>query len=126
MVSNTVLLPGFAAEIDHVGNILIHAPKDDVEIAALPDNHEIDTVSVDIIENALKNARNEMDTLITRASMSPAIREQQDEFNVIAEPSGKMIVGQFGSFYRPVPRGLDGNHRGGRQYMIHPPPSVYR
>lgn len=30
--------------------------------------------------------------------MSPAIREQQDEFNVIAEPSGKMIVGQFGSF----------------------------
>jgi len=39
-----------------------------------------------------------MDTLMTRATMSPAIREQQDEFNVIAEPSGKMIVGQFGSF----------------------------
>ena len=35
---------------------------------------------------------------MTRATMSPAIREQQDEFNVIAEPSGKMIVGQFGSF----------------------------
>lgn len=35
---------------------------------------------------------------MTTASMSPAIREQQDEFNVIAEPGGKMIVGQFGSF----------------------------
>lgn len=35
---------------------------------------------------------------MTRATMSPAIREQQDEFNVIAEPGGKMIVGQFGSF----------------------------
>ena len=54
--------------------------------------------SVDIFESALRNARNEMDTLMTRATMSPAIREQQDEFNVIAEPGGKMLVGQFGSF----------------------------
>lgn len=53
---------------------------------------------MDIFESALRNARNEMDTLMTTASMSPAIREQQDEFNVIAEPGGKMIVGQFGSF----------------------------
>ena len=30
--------------------------------------------------------------------MSPAIREQQDEFNVITTPAGKMLVGQFGSF----------------------------
>ena len=59
---------------------------------------ELDTVTVDIFENALRNARNEMDTLMTRTTMSPAIREQQDEFNVIAEPGGKMIVGQFGSF----------------------------
>ena len=29
---------------------------------------------------------------------SPAIREQQDEFNVITTPDGKMLVGQFGSF----------------------------
>ena len=33
-----------------------------------------------------------------RCSMSPAIREQQDEFNVITDSAGKMLVGQFGSF----------------------------
>jgi len=36
------------------------------------------TVSaVDIFESALPNARNEMDTLMTKATMSLAIREQQ-------------------------------------------------
>ena len=30
--------------------------------------------------------------------MSPAIRDQQDEFNVITNKEGKMLVGQFGSF----------------------------
>jgi 5-oxoprolinase (ATP-hydrolysing) len=98
MDSNTVILPGFSAEVDHVGNILIHEPKEDTGVAVESTNGKLDTICVDIIENALKNARNEMDTLITRASMSPAIREQQDEFNVIAEPGGKMVVGQFGSF----------------------------
>ena len=28
----------------------------------------------------------------------PGIREQGDAFPLIADPSGKMIVGQFGSF----------------------------
>ena len=59
---------------------------------------EIDAATVDIFECSLRNARQEMDTIMTHATMSPAIREQQDEFNVIAEPGGKMIVGQFGSF----------------------------
>jgi 5-oxoprolinase (ATP-hydrolysing) len=30
--------------------------------------------------------------------MSPAIQDQQDEFNVITNKEGKMLVGQFGSF----------------------------
>lgn len=30
--------------------------------------------------------------------MSPAIRDQQDEFNVITNTRGQMLVGQFGSF----------------------------
>lgn len=97
MDSNTVVLPGFRAEIDPVGNVLIYPVEDEQEI----ENHgmkKLDTVTVDIFENALRNARNEMDTLMTKTTMSPAIREQQDEFNVIAEPTGKMIVGQFGSF----------------------------
>lgn len=99
MDSNTVILPGFKGEIDHVGNILIweiESGNTTADVAVESD--KVDPVSVDIIENALGNARNEMDTLVTSASMSPGIREQQDEFNVIAEPGGKMIAGQFGSF----------------------------
>ncbi len=93
--SNTVVLPGFRAEVDAVGNILIWSVEDKPKPAP---SRRLDPVTVDIFESALQNARNEMDALMTRTTMSPAIREQQDEFNVIAEPSGKMIVGQFGSF----------------------------
>ena len=97
MDSNTVVLPGFRAEVDSVGNILIYQVGDEREDEDLGIK-KLDTVTVDIFENALRNARNEMDTLMTKTTMSPAIREQQDEFNVIAEPTGKMVVGQFGSF----------------------------
>ena len=51
-----------------------------------------------LIGSSLASIRAEMDTLMLRCSMSPAIREQQDEFNVITNPAGKMLVGQFGSF----------------------------
>jgi N-methylhydantoinase B len=57
-----------------------------------------DTVTVDIIENALKNAREEMDAVLFRTAMSPGIREQGDCFPMIANKDGKMVVGQFGSF----------------------------
>lgn len=59
---------------------------------------EVDTVTVDIIENALKNARVEMDAVLFRTAMSPGIREQGDCFPMIANRDGKMVVGQFGSF----------------------------
>lgn len=97
MDSNTVVHPGFRAEVDVVGNILIYEAKDRQGDEEHPVK-ELDIATVDIFENALRNARNEMDTLMTRTTMSPAIREQQDEFNVIAEPRGKMLVGQMGSF----------------------------
>ena len=96
--SNTLVLPGYRAEIDGVGSILISQLKEEPNAGGSNPEKSLDTVSIDIFENALRNARNEMDTLMTRSTMSPAIREQQDEFNVIAEPGGKMIVGQFGSF----------------------------
>ena len=59
---------------------------------------EVDTVNVDIIENALSNAREEMDAVLFRTAMSPGIREQGDCFPMIANKDGKMVVGQFGSF----------------------------
>ncbi len=62
---------------------------------------EVDGVTVDIIENALRNARVEMDAVLFRTAMSPGIREQGDCFPLIANAEGKMVVGQFGSFIGP-------------------------
>jgi len=59
---------------------------------------DVDPVTVDIIENALRNAREEMDAVLFRTAMSPGIREQGDCFPMIANRDGKMVVGQFGSF----------------------------
>ena len=59
---------------------------------------DVDTVTVDIIENALKNVRVEMDAVLFRTAMSPGIREQGDCFPMVANRDGKMVVGQFGSF----------------------------
>jgi len=41
---------------------------------------DVDTVTVDIIENALRNVRVEMDAVLFRTAMSPGIREQGDCF----------------------------------------------
>ena len=58
----------------------------------------VDPVTLDIIENALRNARVEMDATLFRTALSPGIREQGDAFPLIADRTGKMVVGQFGSF----------------------------
>ncbi len=41
---------------------------------------DIDPITLDIIENAMMNARYEMDAVVFRTAMSPGIREQGDEF----------------------------------------------
>ncbi|PXY37895.1 hydantoinase B/oxoprolinase family protein [Prauserella flavalba] len=56
----------------------------------------VDPVTLDLIENGLRNARYEMDEVLFRTALSPGIREQHDEFPLIGDPSGKMVVGQFG------------------------------
>jgi N-methylhydantoinase B len=58
----------------------------------------LDTITYDLIENALRNARHEMDAVLFRSAMSPVIREQHDEFPMITDAKGRMIVGQFGSY----------------------------
>jgi N-methylhydantoinase B len=60
-------------------------------------DHDIDHVTLDIIESALKNIRDEMDRVLVTTAVSPIIREQADEFPLIADKKGRMIVGQFGS-----------------------------
>src|SRR5881409_2622403 len=39
-----------------------------------------------------------MDATLFRTAMSPVIREQHDEFPMITDPNGRMVVGQFGSY----------------------------
>ena len=117
MDSNTLIQPGFEGEIDAVGNICIsptpgnempsfrskigHTESKKTEEQKLEEAKkvvkDIPTVPT-LIGSSLASIRAEMDTLMLRCSMSPAIREQQDEFNVITNPSGMMLVGQFGSF----------------------------
>ncbi|MGI9335545.1 MAG: hydantoinase B/oxoprolinase family protein, partial [Gammaproteobacteria bacterium] len=46
----------------------------------------LDTITLDLIENALRNARHEMDAVLFRSAMSPVIREQHDEFPMITDP----------------------------------------
>ena len=58
----------------------------------------LDPITLDLIENALRNARHEMDAVLFRSAMSPVIREQHDEFPMITDAQGRMIVGQFGSY----------------------------
>ena len=68
----------------------------------------MDPITLDIIESALRSARYEMDAVLYRTAMSPGIREQHDEFPMIANPDGKMVVGQFGSFIHGFKREYDG------------------
>ncbi len=58
---------------------------------------KIDSITVDIIENALKNSKDEMDVTLFKAAMSPVIREQHDCFPMITDAEGSMVVGNFGS-----------------------------
>src|SRR4051794_17551185 len=68
-----------------------------VKVAAIPDL-EVDPITLDIIENALRHARFEMDAVLFRSAMSPVIREQHDEFPMLTDPQGRMVVGQFGAY----------------------------
>lgn len=84
----------------------------------------VDTVTIDIIESALRNARFEMDTVLFRTAMSPGIREQHDEFPMIANREGKMVVGQFGSFIYGFLEGYEGTVEEGDIFLTNDPYSV--
>jgi N-methylhydantoinase B len=84
----------------------------------------IDPVTLDIMENALRNARIEMDATLVRTAMSPGIREQGDAFPLIADHTGKMIVGQFGSYIGPFLEGYDGTVEDGDMIFLSDPYSV--
>lgn len=96
MDSTTLVIPGCLAKIDKFGMIVITPAADDCPRHVV--NSAPDKITLEVVENALKSARYEMDAVVYRTAMSPGIREQHDQFPVIAGPDGKMVMGQFGSF----------------------------
>ncbi len=60
-------------------------------------NVDVDAVTLDVIENAIQNARVQMDAILFRTAISTIIREQRDGFPVICNAEGMMLAGQFGS-----------------------------
>ncbi len=82
---------------------------------------QIDPVTLDLIEHALKNARFEMDEVVRRAAMSPTIREQHDEFPMIANAGGQMVVGQFGSYIPEVIERFEGRINEGDVVLLNDP-----
>jgi len=82
---------------------------------------KIDPITLDIIENAMLNARWEMDAVLFRTAMSPGIREQHDEFPMIANLDGKMVVGQFGSFIYGFKEAYEGTIEEGDMFFMNDP-----
>jgi len=82
---------------------------------------DVDAVTVDIIENALRNVREEMDAVLFRTAMSPGIREQGDCFPMVANKDGKMVVGQFGSFIHGFMEAYDGEIEDGDIILTNDP-----
>lgn len=81
----------------------------------------IDPITLDLIENALLNARFEMDEVVRRAAMSPTIRVQHDEFPMICNARGQMVVGQFGSYIPDVIERFGGDIRAGDVILLNDP-----
>ena len=85
---------------------------------------DLNSITLDIIENALRNARTEMDAVLFRTAMSPGIREQHDAFPMIANNEGKMVVGQFGSFIYGFINGYEGTIEEGDIFLTNDPYAV--
>jgi N-methylhydantoinase B len=81
----------------------------------------VDPITLDLIENALINARFEMDEVVRRAAMSPTIRVQHDEFPMICNERGQMVVGQFGSYIPEVIDRFEGRIEEGDVVLLNDP-----
>ncbi|MER6589810.1 hydantoinase B/oxoprolinase family protein [Micromonospora chalcea] len=92
-----------------------------VETARPERGVEVETAVLDIVENALRNARFEMDAVVMRTAMSPGIREQHDAFPLIADRRGRMVAGQFGSFIDGFLSGYDGTVEEGDVFFTSDP-----
>ena len=82
---------------------------------------KVDSITLDIIEHALRNVRGEMDDVVFRSAMSSLIREQHDAFPMITDVDGNMIVGQFGSPIHGFKRAYSGTVEEGDLFLTSDP-----
>ena len=66
------------------------------------DHYDVDHVTLDIIENTLGNTRYEMDRVVETTAVSPVIREQSDQFPLMADRNARMVMGQFGCAIKTI------------------------
>jgi N-methylhydantoinase B len=66
------------------------------------DHYDVDHVTLDIIENTLSNTRYEMDRVLETTAVSPVIREQSDQFPLMADRKARMVMGQFGCAIKTI------------------------
>ena len=62
-----------------------------------------------------------MDGVVVRISLSPVIREQHDEFPMICNERGQMIVGQFGSYIPAIVEKFEGDINEGDIFVWNDP-----
>jgi len=62
-----------------------------------------------------------MDGVVVRISLSPVIREQHDEFPMICNERGQMIVGQFGSYIPAIVEQFEGDVNEGDIFVWNDP-----
>ncbi len=58
----------------------------------MSDQRNTDTITLELINGTLRAAREEMEALIDRTSMSPFIREKKDYFTAFLDRDGKLVV----------------------------------
>ena len=76
MDSNTIVMPDHRAEVDRFGNILLWLR--DSEGAVRNEAEDNQRIITELVEAALANARLEMDGLILRSALSPAMSVNDD------------------------------------------------
>jgi len=124
MDSNTLILPGYYGETDSMGNILIWPSEKRADKKTVHTRESAQALVKEqpliatLVASALSSIRREMDSCMLTTAMSPAIRDQQDEFNVITNTRGQMLVGQFGSFITQFLNGWDGTVEEGDGELI--------
>ena len=81
----------------------------------------VDSVTLDIIDTGLRNTLAEMDAELIRSAMSPGIREQHDQYSMIATAEGRLVAGHLGSMVGEFLEDFEGTVEEGDVFLTNDP-----